>query len=159
MFQGRADALGPYATATFNPAEKPGDDPLYANGLTQNTKVACSFPTASSKPMERHPGESGGTSLGPRSAELKSYTECLAGYWKARGVNPTPDLVTTSGSGYDPDISQQDALVQIPMVSKATGLSPSMLKSLVMSQTRARSWASWARRTSMCSSSTRRSQS
>ena len=48
-------------------------------------------------------------------------------YWKARGVNPTPDLVTTSGSGYDPDISQQDALVQIPMVSRATGLSASVL--------------------------------
>ena len=56
-------------------------------------------------------------------------------YWKARGVNPTPDLVTNSGSGYDPDISQQDALVQIPMVSQATGLSPSVLRSLIISHT------------------------
>ena len=62
-------------------------------------------------------------------------TQQLVAYWKARGVNPTPDLVTTSGSGYDPDISQQDALVQIPMVSNATGLSPSVLKRLVISQT------------------------
>jgi potassium-transporting ATPase KdpC subunit len=135
VFQGRPDALGPYATATFNPAEKPGDDPLFANGLTQSTKVACSFPTASSKPINDIPGESGGTSLGPRSKELLEYTQCLVGYWHARGVNPTPDLVTTSGSGYDPDISQQDALVQIPMVSKATGLSPSVLRRLVVSQT------------------------
>jgi K+-transporting ATPase ATPase C chain len=56
-------------------------------------------------------------------------------YWHARGVNPTPDLVTTSGSGYDPDISQQDALVQIPMVSKATGLSAAQLRHLIIGQT------------------------
>ena len=43
--------------------------------------------------------------------------------------------MTNSGSGYDPDISQQDALVQIPMVSKATGLSTSVLRRLVISQT------------------------
>jgi potassium-transporting ATPase KdpC subunit len=135
VFQGRPDALGPYATATFNPAEKPGDNPLSANGLTQSTKVACSFPTSASKVISDIPGESGGTSLGPRSATLKAYTECLVGYWKARGVDPTPDLVTTSGSGYDPDISQQDALVQIPMVSAATGVSPARLKSLVITQT------------------------
>jgi K+-transporting ATPase ATPase C chain len=131
VFQGRPDALGPYATATFNPAEKPGDDPLFANGLTQSTKVACSFPTASSKPINDIPGESGGTSLGPRSKELLTYTQCLVGYWKARGVNPTPDLVTTSGSGYDPDISAADALAQIPMVSRATGLSPVTLRALI----------------------------
>jgi K+-transporting ATPase ATPase C chain len=131
VFQGRPDALGPYATATFNPAEKPGDDPLYANGLTQSTKVACSFPTASSKAISDIPGESGGTSLGPRSKELLMYTECLVGYWKARGVNPTPDLVTTSGSGYDPDISAADAVAEIPMVSKATGIAPSTLRALI----------------------------
>ena len=62
-------------------------------------------------------------------------TQTLVAYWKARGVNPTPDLVTNSGSGYDPDISQQDALVQIPMVSKATGLSAGVLRHLVISQT------------------------
>ena len=45
-------------------------------------------------------------------------TQELVAYWKARGVNPTPDLVTTSGSGFDPDITPQDALVQIPMVSQ-----------------------------------------
>jgi K+-transporting ATPase ATPase C chain len=52
--------------------------------------------------------------------------------WKKLGVeHPTPDLVTTSGSSYDPDIAPQDAIVQIPMVSKATGLSPAVLLKLV----------------------------
>ena len=114
VFQGRPDDLGPYASAKTNPAEHPGDDPLEANGVS---------------------GESGATNLGPRSKELLTYTKQLVAYWHARGVNPTPDLVTTSASGYDPDISQQDALVQIPMVAKATGLSDSALEHLIRQET------------------------
>jgi potassium-transporting ATPase KdpC subunit len=114
VFQGRPDDLGPYSSAKTSPAEHPGDDPLVANG---------------------QPGESGATNLGPRSKELLTYTKELVAYWHARGVDPTPDLVTTSGSGYDPDISQQDAIVQIPMVSKATGLSGSVLKRLISQET------------------------
>ena len=56
-------------------------------------------------------------------------------YWRARGVDPTPDLVTTSGSGIDPDISPADAIAQIPMVSKATGISPSALRKLIARET------------------------
>jgi K+-transporting ATPase ATPase C chain len=117
VFQGRPDDLGPYADTdkkTPSPAGHPGDDPLVANGVA---------------------GESGATNLGPRSAELLEYTKILVAYWHARGVDPTPDLVTTSGSGYDPDISQEDALVQIPMVAKATGLSDSALKHLISQET------------------------
>jgi potassium-transporting ATPase KdpC subunit len=117
VFQGRPDDLGPYSNAnpkTPSPAGHPGDDPLVANGVA---------------------GESGATNLGPRSAELLQYTKILVAYWHARGVDPTPDLVTTSGSGYDPDISQEDALVQIPMVSKATGLSDSVLTHLIKQET------------------------
>ena len=114
VFQGRPDDLGPYSSAKTSPAEHPGDDPLVANG---------------------QPGESGATNLGPRSKELLTYTKELVAYWHARGVDPTPDLVTTSGSGYDPDISQQDAMVQIPMVAKATGLSASVLTHLISQQT------------------------
>ncbi len=76
-------------------------------------------------------GQSGATNLGPRSKVLMSNTQALVAYWHARGVNPTPDLVTTSGSGYDPDITSADALAQIPMVSKATGVSPSALRALI----------------------------
>jgi potassium-transporting ATPase KdpC subunit len=114
VFQGRPDDLGPYSSAKTSPAEHPGDDPLVANG---------------------QPGESGATNLGPRSAELKAYTKELAAYWHKRGVNPTPDLVTTSGSGLDPDITPQDATAQIPMVSAATGLSSSVLRNLIAKET------------------------
>jgi potassium-transporting ATPase KdpC subunit len=112
VFQGRPDALGPYGTSVtkVNPVGHPGDNPLEANGVD---------------------GGSGATNLGPRSQTLLTNTQQLVQYWHERGVNPTPDLVTTSGSGVDPDISMFGAKAQIPMVSKATGLSPSTLTSLI----------------------------
>jgi len=118
VFQGRPDNLGPYSdTGKFakdNPAGHPGDDPLVANGVA---------------------GESGATNLGPRSQELLNYTKDLIAYWNRRGVNPTSDLVTTSGSGIDPDITPQDAQAEIPMVSRATGLSAATLQRLITQQT------------------------
>jgi K+-transporting ATPase ATPase C chain len=53
------------------------------------------------------------------------------------GVNPTPDLVTTSGSGLDPDITPTDAYAEVPMVSKAIGLSAKVLDKLVARETNA----------------------
>ena len=91
-----------------------GDNPLVANGVS---------------------GESAATNLGPHSKTLLANTKALVAYWHARGVNPTPDLVTTSGSGIDPDITPADALAQIPMVSKATGVSPARLRALIKSET------------------------
>jgi K+-transporting ATPase ATPase C chain len=122
VFQGRPDDLGPYADTEKNnpsPAGHPGDDPLTLNGAA---------------------GESGATNLGPRSSTLVTFTQQLVKYWHARGVNPTPDLVTTSASGYDPDISQSDALVQIPMVARATGIAPAKLKALIVSETHGPQW-------------------
>ncbi|HUZ09635.1 MAG TPA: potassium-transporting ATPase subunit C [Acidimicrobiales bacterium] len=116
-FHGRPDDTGPYAA---NPKSKPpapgGDNPLVANGNS---------------------GQSGATNLGPRSKTLLDNTKALVAYWHARGVDPTPDLVTTSGSGLDPDITPQDAYVQIPMVAKATGISPARLRQLIGSQVHA----------------------
>jgi K+-transporting ATPase ATPase C chain len=107
VFQGRPDALGPYAGGD-------GDNPLVYNGAS---------------------GESAATNLGPRSKVLLANTEALVAYWHKRGVNPTPDLVTTSGSGLDPDISPADAIAQIPMVSAATGISPSALRHVIAKET------------------------
>ena len=121
VFQGRPDALGPYA-GSLKPAAGGGDNPLEANNIPGHPGVL-------------NAGESGASNLGPRSSVLLSNTQALAAYWHARGVNPTPDLVTTSGSGYDPDISAADARAEIPMVSRATGLAPATLRTLIARQT------------------------
>jgi K+-transporting ATPase ATPase C chain len=113
VFHGRPDDTGPYA-ADAKKGIAGGDNPLVANGAH---------------------GESGATSLGPRSKVLVADTKELVAYWHRLGVDPTPDLVTTSGSGYDPDITAQDADVQVPMVSKATGIPTSKLVALVKKET------------------------
>ncbi len=45
------------------------------------------------------------------------------------------DLLTASGSGLDPHISPSSALIQIPAISKATGLSESQLEKIVEDNT------------------------
>ncbi len=109
VFHGRPDDTGPYA-ANAKEDISGGDNPLVANGVD---------------------GESSATNLGPRSKVLLADTKLLVSYWHKLCVNPTPDLVTTSGSGVDPDISPLDATVQIPMIAKATGISPARLQTLI----------------------------
>lgn len=121
VFQGRPDNLGPYA-GSLKPVSAGGDNPLQANNIPGKRGVLNS-------------GESSTTNLGPRSKTLLENTQQLVAYWRARGVNPTPDLVTTSGSGLDPDITPQDAIAEIPMVSDATGISPSRLRTLINQNT------------------------
>jgi potassium-transporting ATPase KdpC subunit len=81
------------------------------------------------------PGASGAAVLGPKSQLLVDFAATLISEWHKVGVNPTPDLVTGSGSGLDPDISPLDAMVQVPMVAKARHLSPSVLRTLVRAHT------------------------
>ena len=72
-------------------------------------------------------GESGATNLGPRSQELSTTPRSSSSTGRPGASSPTSDLVTTSGSGIDPDITPQDAQAEIPMVSRATGLSAATL--------------------------------
>jgi K+-transporting ATPase ATPase C chain len=83
---------------------------------------------------------SGGSNLGPTSKALSDRVKDDIAKLKAENPNaPVPgDLVTTSGSGLDPDISPEAALFQVPRVAKARGLTPDQITQLVQQHTRGR---------------------
>ena len=83
------------------------------------------------RPDADNPMATGGTNLGPRSKALVTAVQQLETKLRNEGITPTPDLVTTSGSGVDPDISPADAYAQVNAVAHARGLSVSVVRGLV----------------------------
>jgi K+-transporting ATPase ATPase C chain len=83
------------------------------------------------RPDADDPMATGGTNLGPRSKVLVKAVRQQIGLLRKAGITPTPDLVTTSGSGVDPDISPADAYAQAHAVAKARGLPVAAVRQLV----------------------------
>lgn len=83
-----------------------------------------------------------GSNLGPTSKALADRIKGDVGTLKAENATaPVPvDLVTTSGSGLDPDISPDAALFQVPRVAKARNLSEERVRGLVSSQIEGRTF-------------------
>ncbi|MBR0869067.1 K(+)-transporting ATPase subunit C [Bradyrhizobium tropiciagri] len=83
---------------------------------------------------------SGGSNLGPTSKALADRLKDDVEKLKAENPSaPVPvDLVTTSGSGLDPDISPEAALFQVPRVAKARGMSDDAVRQLVTENTKGR---------------------
>ena len=81
-----------------------------------------------------------GSNLGPTSKALVDRVTADVG--KLKQENPTAavpiDLVTTSGSGLDPDISPEAAMFQVPRVAKARNLSEDQLRQIVTANTSGR---------------------
>jgi potassium-transporting ATPase KdpC subunit len=76
---------------------------------------------------------SGGSNLGPTNKALVDRVK--ADVDKLKQENPSAavpiDLVTTTGSGLDPDISPAAALFQVPRVAKARNMSEDQVRLLV----------------------------
>jgi potassium-transporting ATPase KdpC subunit len=90
---------------------------------------------------------SGGTNLGPNNPKLKNGAADFAGirqlaeeYRKRNGLAPDVpipiDAVTRSGSGLDPDITPDNAALQVPRVARARGVSEEAVRLLVAKHTK-----------------------
>jgi K+-transporting ATPase ATPase C chain len=99
-----------------------------------------SRPSAAGNGYDPVAPSSGASNLGPTNRQLmdrvKSDTEKL--HAENPGAAVPVDLITTSGSGLDPDISPAAAEFQIPRVARARGLSAAELRSIVAKHTRER---------------------
>jgi K+-transporting ATPase ATPase C chain len=82
------------------------------------------------------PTSTGGTNLGPTSKKLIDATRAAIAALKKENpdaTDPIPmDLVTSSASGIDPDISPEGAFYQAPRVAKAHNLSIDRVRALIV---------------------------
>ena len=100
------------------------DDPRYFWGRLSATS-----------PVPYNAAASTGSNLGPTNPALTEEVKArIAALKAADPTNNSPipvDLVTSSGSGLDPNISLAAALYQVPRVAKARSLSEEVVKALI----------------------------
>jgi K+-transporting ATPase ATPase C chain len=92
--------------------------------------------TDSSRAQPYNADNSGGTNYGPTNPAL--IREIQANMKPYRGIAASlipPDLVESSASGLDPDISPQAALLQVPRVAAARHVSAASLRALIAAHT------------------------
>ena len=87
-------------------------------------------------PAPYNAGNSGGSNAGPTSKALIERVQGDVDALKKEGNAPIPvDLVTTSASGLDPDITPAAALFQLPRVAAARNLPVDRVRALVAQMT------------------------
>jgi len=105
----------------------------YFHGRLSATPGADPKDPSKSVPAPYNAANSSGSNLGPTSKALLDRVKHDAAKLQADNPNtPVPvDLVTTSGSGLDPDITPAGALFQVARVARARGLSEDQVRRLV----------------------------
>jgi K+-transporting ATPase ATPase C chain len=88
------------------------------------------------------PGFSAASNLGPNNSvliqDIKTRQQQIAAFDHVKVSQIPADAVTASGSGLDPDISPQNAAVQVDRVAAARHVSPAAIQALVAQHTQGR---------------------
>ncbi|MFA6265896.1 MAG: K(+)-transporting ATPase subunit C [Pseudolabrys sp.] len=108
-------------------------DAKYFHGRPSATSGSDPKDPTKSISVPYNAANSGGSNLGPTSKALADrLNEDVTTLRKENPAAAVPvDLVTTSASGLDPDISPAAALFQVPRVAKARGLPEARVQALV----------------------------
>ena len=112
----------------------------YFHGRPSATTAPDPADSTKTVPAPYNAANSGGSNLGPTSKALIDRVKEDVDKLKAENPSaPVPiDLVTTTASGLDPDISPEGALFQVPRVAKARNLPEEAVRKLVDSFTEGR---------------------
>ena len=115
-------------------------DDKYFHGRPSATLAPDPADSTKTVPAPYNAANSGGSNLGPTSKALADRIKEDVEKLKVENPSaPVPvDLVTTSGSGLDPDISPEGALFQVPRVAKARDLPEARVRDLVVQHTQGR---------------------
>ena len=107
--------------------------PRYFHGRPSATTDADPADATKTVPAPYNAANSSGSNAGPTSKALIERIRADVAALKAENpeVSVPVDLVTTSGSGLDPDITPAAAYFQVPRVARARGLPEAELRSLV----------------------------
>ena len=105
----------------------------YFHGRPSATTAPDPNDATKTVPAPYNAANSSGSNAGPTSKALIERVQGDVDKLKAENPNtPIPvDLVTTSASGLDPDITPAAALFQVPRVAKARSLSEDKVRQLV----------------------------
>src|SRR2546421_6817772 len=115
-------------------------DDKYFHGRPSATTAPDPADSTKTVPAPYNAANSGGSNLGPTSKALNDRIKEDVDKLKAENPSaPVPqDLVTTSGSGLDPDVSPEGALFQVPRVAKARNLPEDRVRALITDNTEGR---------------------
>src|SRR6267378_7803638 len=108
----------------------------YFHGRPSATTAPDPNDSTKTVPAPYNAANSGGSNLGPTSKALIERVKDDVEKLKTENPSmPVPiDLVTTSASGLDPDISPEGALFQVPRVAKARNMPENAVRKLVEQQ-------------------------
>jgi K+-transporting ATPase ATPase C chain len=115
-------------------------DDKYFHGRPSATSAPDPADASKTVPAPYNAANSGGSNLGPTSKALNDRLKQDVDRLKAENPNAAVpvDLVTTSASGLDPDISPEAALFQAPRVAKARHMPEDRVRQMVTENTEGR---------------------